>query len=138
MRLLSRARGGAGSAMKRCDFYWVDPRLAEGDRPPPAAVAARLQRMQAQRLHEAGAAGAGAQRRHRGERVAHDDAPAELFGVACGSNNDAGQPRRVRAQPPAVDEAEQGFGEGERRAPARPARSRRRWPRPRANGAMPT
>ena len=72
--------------------------------------------MQAQRLHEAGAASAGAERGHGGERVAHDVAQAELAPIALGSKgdgDDAGDPRGVRAQPPAVDEAEQGVGEGE-------------------------
>ena len=107
------ARGRAGppeNATKRCDFYWVNPGLAEGDR--EGAPKARLERVQAQRLHEAGAAGARAQRGHGGERVAHDDAQAELAPIiAC--DDDAGHPRRVRAQPPAVGEAEQGVGEGE-------------------------
>ena len=71
---------------------------------------ARLERVQAQRLHEAGPAGALAERGHSQERVADDDAQAELGVAACG---DAGDPRGVRAQPPAVDEAEQGVGEGE-------------------------
>ena len=70
--------------------------------------------MQAQRLHEAGAAGALAQRGHPQERVADDDAQAELLApIAFGDDDDAGDPRGVRAQPPAVDEAEQGVGEGE-------------------------
>ena len=56
----------------------------------------------------------GAQRRHRGERVAHDrdDAQAELVALRSKGDN-AGGPRRVRMQPPAVDEAEQGVGVGE-------------------------
>ena len=128
-----RRAWGQGNATKRCDFYWVGPRLAEGDR-------ARLERMQAQRLHEAGAAGAGAQCSHRRERVAHYDAQVELIAV-----DNAAHPGPRRA----------GAGPGRRRGRAgrrrgrdrgRPARSGRRWPRPRlrtssagvASGAMPT
>ena len=67
-----------------------------------AARCCLLERVQAQGLHEAGAAGAGAERGHGGERVAHDDAQAELALAAC---SDARDPRGVRAQPPPVGEA---------------------------------
>ena len=71
--------------------------------------------MQAQGLHEAGAAGAGAERGHGGERVADDDAQAELapLGSQGRDGDNARDPRGVRAQPPAVGEAEQGVGDGE-------------------------
>ena len=70
--------------------------------------------MQAQGLHEAGAAGALAQRGHSQEQVADDDAQAELAPAPFGRDDDnARDPRRVWAQPPAVSEAEQGVGEGE-------------------------
>ena len=96
--------GPPENATKRCDFNWVGPGLAEGDR-------ACLERVQAQRLHKAGAAGAGAQRRHRGERVADDDEQAQLGAIAPlgsqGRDNDAGHPRCVRARPPPVAEAQQ-------------------------------
>ena len=51
----------------------------------PAACA--LERVQAQRLHEAGAAAAGAERGHSGERVVHDDAKAELAPIAFGDGD---------------------------------------------------
>ena len=107
------APGPPENATKRCDFYWVCP----GAPKATGAAAARLERVQAQRLHEAGAAGARAQRGHGGDRVAHDDAQAELVApIALGSKgegDDARDPRGVRAQPPPVGEAEQGVGEGE-------------------------
>ena len=85
--------------MKHCIFYWV------------------CQGVQVQRLHEAGAAGADAQRRHRQDRVADDDAQAELGLAPLGSQGrdggDAGRPRLVRAQPLPIDEAEQGVRERE-------------------------
>ena len=93
-----------GNATKRCEFYWVCPGA-------PTATGGLRPRARA------GAASARGRRRRRGrrarpwpgKRVAHDDAQAELA-VACDDN--ARDPRGVRAQPPPVGEAEQGVGEG--------------------------
>ena len=86
--MLSRARGGRGKRDETLRFLLGGPGAArtEGDRPPAAPPQARLERVQAQRLHEASAAGAGAQQCHRrpGERVAHGDAQAELFAALAG------------------------------------------------------
>ena len=98
------ARGRAMAAGKRDEplrFLLGVPGRGEGV--PRAACA--LERVQAQGLHEAGAAGAGAERGHGGERVAHDDAQAELPLAPFGRDDNAGDPRGVRAQPPPVGEA---------------------------------
>ena len=65
--------------------------------------------MQAQRLHEAAAAGAGAQRHHRGEQVVDHRAQTQLG--ALGADGNASHPGGVLAQ--AVDEAQQRVRERE-------------------------
>ena len=107
----ARASQARRETRRNAAIFIAYARRCAGRRRSPSASRLRRERVQAQGFHEAGAAGAGAERGHGGERVAHDDAQAELAPIACG--DDAGDPRRERAQPPAVGEAEQGVGEGE-------------------------
>ena len=126
MRMRARANQATPeNATKRCDFYSVGPGAARAVC-ESNATALRLQGVLAQRLHEAGAAGARAQRRLSLERVAHDHPQAEL-----------GDESASRSAPPAAAATTPVTHSACGRSGAAPTRRRDRAGHPRGRARLP-